>query len=179
MRSKKTRVWRVARAARAIIVERGRGSLRVFMQFEPAIMSAVGATKEVLLDQFRKLSEKEQHDHILSLLELVEVRQELRLNFSSSALSLPPSLCRYVSCAASTTGYECCSRSTFCPSSRRSCLPWCSPTWTPDSSAQSPVAATAGEPWRTETSSGSYSAIVIVKGERVFLQVKTVQVEGI
>ena len=135
--------------------------------FEPAIMSAVGATKEVLLDQFRKLSEKEQHDHVLSLLELVEVRQELQLNFSilsRAALfpSLPPSLCRCVSCGASTTGYECCCRSTFCPSSRRSCLPWCSPTWTPDSSARSPVAATAGEPWRTETSFGSYSAIAIV-----------------
>ena len=56
-------------------------------------MSAVGATKEVLLDQFRKLSEKEQHDHVLSLLELVEVRQKLQLNFSIlSRAALFPSL---------------------------------------------------------------------------------------
>ena len=45
-------------------------------------VTASGAGNAALLDQFRRLSEKEQHEHILSLLELVEV--VLKNRFPSS-----------------------------------------------------------------------------------------------
>ena len=50
----------------------GRGSFAILF-VSVAGMSASGAGNEALLDQFHRLSEKEQHEHILSLLELIEV----------------------------------------------------------------------------------------------------------
>ena len=68
-----------------------------------ASAAASGAGKEALLDQFRRLSENEQCEHILSLLEFVEVRLKPEPTF---LLALYSACCRYISCAACTTEYR-------------------------------------------------------------------------
>ena len=64
-----------------------------------ATSSSSGAAKEALMDRFRTLSETDQHDHVLSLLNLVEVATEPHQNLSlylsrcsgsSAAQSLQP-----------------------------------------------------------------------------------------